>query len=205
MTAKRTAASGLSKTKTLPSVLKYPKFLPFDPNQLKYMPFYIIRHYGRRGFSMIIQRPAKSDQVIVLIGDWDGNNIDLLDNKYEHDIINNFVRKHVSFFVNTMIRLGHRQAQFYFAIDETDTPILVDIQISMDKMVGPGMIKDLFSNTFPTQQILKFEILDDRALECITDGVGSYSGDIILKPSRFKFYTDPKTNTHHPMYIEVIR
>ncbi len=62
---------------------------------------------------------------------------------------------------------------------------LVDIRLSLDKFSGPGMVRDLFSKVIPTQEVMKVEILDDQSLEAIKNGVGNYSGDLIIKASTF--------------------
>jgi hypothetical protein len=154
---------------------------------------------------MIIHFRPKDGQVVVLFGDLNGNNIDLIDHTYEPEVLDGFVRKQTTFFINVMQRLKMPQAQFFFAIDESNQPVLVDIQVATDKLVGPGMIKDLFGQTYPTQQVLKIEMLDDRAIECISNGTGSYSGDLIIKPSKFRLYHDPAKNTYQPMYFEITR
>jgi hypothetical protein len=95
------------------------------------------------------------------------------------------------------------QAQFFLAI--LDELTLVDVQVAYNKMAGPGMVRDIFSKLINTQEVIKSEIVDERAIDAILRGVGSYAGDIILKPTRFRLYHDEATNSFQPMYIEVKR
>ncbi len=64
---------------------------------------------------------------------------------------------------------------------------------------------DLFGKQLRTQEKLKIEIIDERAAKAIEQGTGSYEGDIVLKPSRFRMYHDPETKEYSPLYVEVIR
>lgn len=93
------------------------------------------------------------------------------------------------------------QAQFFF----TDTMKLVDVQVAYNKMVSPGMIHDVFGKRTDIQETIKTEIIDERTIDAILKGAGSYTGDIIIKPTRFRLYHDPETNSFQPMYIEVKR
>ena len=95
------------------------------------------------------------------------------------------------------------QAQFYFAIEDELT--LVDMQLSLNKFAGPGMIKDIFGKIMKTQEIIKTEIIDNRAIEFINKGTGSYEGNLVIKPSRFRVYHNQATGVYTPLYVEVKR
>lgn len=165
---------------------------------------YILRHYGNNGLSVLIYRQPTADQVVVLCGDWYGNNIDLTDDTDLASIAASFVKDHVSNFINLMRLIKLDQAQYFFSITDNDVQ-LVDTQISQNKFVGPGMIRDVFGGIIKTQEVLKIETIDDRAIEYIKDGSGTYAGDIIIKPTRFRLFNDTSDNSYHPMYVQLVR
>lgn len=199
-TNKQTPESGISK---LPQILPYPKLLPVDLiKHLSNIFCYIIKHYDN-GLSVLVYRQPNKDQVIVLYGDWNGNNIDLtIDNELSRAAIE-FCDGKLQNIIHLMKIIRVEQAQFFFAMSDKLT--LVDVQVAYNKMVSPGMLRDIFSKMFDVQEVIKTEIIDDRAIEAIIRGAGSYSGDIILKPTRFRLYHDEATNSFQPMYIEVKR
>jgi hypothetical protein len=82
--------------------------------------------------------------------------------------------------------------------------LLVDVQVSLNKMAGPGMLRDVFGKIYPTQEVLKIESLDDRAIEYIEKGTGNYEGELIIKPSKFSVFS-PNTELLVPLYVEVKR
>lgn len=206
-TAIETPSSGISKVSNLPPVLKYPRLLDFrDYGQVvKNLFCYVIRHYGKSGLSVLIYRQPVKDQVVVICGDWDGNHIDMAENSELGTMAKHFIDNHLSLFLNTMRLIKLEQVQLFFSLDEKRQLMLVDIQTSINKLSGPGMVRDVFGNKFNTQQVLKIEVLDDRAMECIADGSGSYAGDLIIKPTRFRHYHDMNDNSYIPMYVEVTR
>lgn len=190
----------------LPKVLSYPRYLPFDnlQNVVKNLFCYVIRHYGNDGLSVLIYRQPEKDQVVVICGDWRGNHLDLSDNSPLSGSINNFLSKSLIELITIMKLIKIEQVQFFFAIVDGEF-ILVDIQSSLNKLLGPGMVRDVFGKVLKTQEVLKIEILDDRAIECIRDGSGNYGGDLIIKPSKFRMYHNEKDNSFIPMYVEVVR
>jgi hypothetical protein len=196
----------MSKILDLPKVLKYPRLYPFDKLEeaIKNIFCYIIRHYGNNGLSVLIYRQLKSDQVVVLCGDWLGNNIDLVQDSDLSKMANKFIQDHVVNYIATMRLIKIEQAQFFFAIVD-DELVLVDIQTSLNKLSGPGMVRDIFGKIIKTQEVCKIEILDERSMQGIKDGIGSYSGNLIIKPTRFRMYHEADKNIYNPMYVEVLR
>lgn len=164
----------------------------------------MIRHYGNDGLSVLVYRQPTKDQVVVICGDWKGNNLDITYDSPLSNIANKFLQESVATFIGTMRLIKLDQAQFFFGVID-DELVLVDIQVSRNKLTGPGMVRDIFGKIFKTQEILKVEVLDDRAIEGIRDGAGTYAGDLIIKPSRFRMYHDEKINSFAPMYVEVVR
>jgi hypothetical protein len=167
----------------------------------------VIKHYGDDGLSALIYRQPGQDQVVALCGDWKGNNVDIVNNDDKLAQIGlQFVQKELTLFLKTMQLIHIEQAQFFFAIEpETDELILVDIQVAYNKFASPGMVRDIFGKVFRTQEIVKHEIIDQRAVEAIKKGTGSYEGDIILKPTRFRMHHEAGDNSFQPMYVEVRR
>ena len=201
-TKPKTPSSGISEPQ-LPSILKYPTMIPFG-DTVKDIFCYIIRHYGTDGLSVLIYRQPKNDQVVVMCGDWHGNKIDLIgDNKPTISILaNEFITTHVLKFYEVMRLIKIDQAQFFFAVVD-DSLLLVDVQISLNKLSSPGMVNDVFGRIFPIQEVLKTEIIDERAIEHILKGSGSYEGDLIFKPSRFRMYEN--AGQYQPLYAELTR
>jgi hypothetical protein len=173
-------------------------------NHVKDLFCYVIGHYGNNGLSVLIYRQPQKDQVVVICGDWKGNNIDLTDDSNIAKIANRFNEKNLAFFLSTMRLIKLDQMQLFFSIVDGEL-ILVDIQTAINKLSGPGMVRDVFGKTFPTQEVRKIELLDERAMQYLTDGGGSYAGDLIIKPSRFRLYHDVTPNIYRPLYIEVRR
>lgn len=202
-----TSVSGISRLNQVPKVLPYPQLLTIEEApSIKDAFCYVIKHYGTDGISVLIYRQPDNDQVTVLFGDWKGNNLDIQTDKPTKlsEAANEFVAKDVQTFVNLMHSINIPQAQFFLAIDET-SPLLVDMQLSLNKFAGPGMIRDLFGKIYRTQEIRKIEIIDARAMEAVERGTGSYENDIILKPSVFKMHHNQKANSYQPLYVEVRR
>ncbi len=199
--------AGAVRPPPLPTVLPYPPFSPFasaSPH-LKDRLCYVIRHFGRVGLSVLIARQPKLDKIAVLCGDWAGNNIDLAadsTNKIVQAALV-FVQEDLKLFLHLMHTIKLMQAQFFLAVDDALT--LVDIQTAANKLVGPGMIRDLFGKVYKTQEILKVEVMDDRALEYLDRGTGSYEGDLILKPSRFATFSPQAATQIIPLYAELKR
>jgi len=204
-TPKPTPESGISKVASLPKVLTYPQLLPFESTLSIHDIFcYIIKHYGNNGLSVLIYRQPDKDQVVTICGDWMGNHIDLVDNEDPiAKLAIHFIQNDLVNFLQTMKLIKIEQAQFFFAVDENDELMLM--QISLNKFASPGMIRDIFGNIFNTQKVVKTEIIDARAVETIKKGTGSYEGDIILKPTRFRMNHIAEDNTFQPMYVEVKR
>lgn len=198
--------SGISKLDKLPKVLPYPYLLPFESTESIHNLFcYVIKHYGNYGISVLIYRHPESDQIITICGDWFGNNLDIVNNNDElSKVAMSFCNDKLLIFVEIMKLIKIDQAQFFFAINNNDL-MLVDIQIAYNKLASPGMVRDIFNNIYNTQEVIKTEIIDERAIEAIKKGTGSYEGDIILKPSRFRMFHNADNNSFKPLYVEVKR
>ena len=195
--------SGTSKVEKLPKVLPYPQFLPFESTPSIHDIFcYVIKHYGYVGLSVLVYRQRSQDQVVTICGDWAGNNIDIVNNDDRLAILGmKFIQKELTTFLRTMNLIKLEQAQFFFSIDPSDNLVLVDMQVAINKFASPGMIRDIFG----VQKVIKTEIIDTRIIETIQKGTGSYEGDIILKPTKFRMYHEAENNSFRPLYVEVKR
>lgn len=195
--------SGLSR---LPKLLPSPKLITLDAAPpIQGLLCYVISHYGTSGISVLIYREPKKDDCTVLCGDWQGNPIDLV-TKSPNRLTERayaFVQNDLQAFLKLMHTARIEMAQFFFAIGPNGL-ILVDIQKSQNTLVGPGMIRDLFSNICQTQEVRKVEVIDDRAYEYLQRGTGTYDGDIIIKPSKFRTVTQTGA-AHQPLYVEIRR
>lgn len=201
-TTQGTPPSGISRAESLPIIYPYPQMLAIDQyvDVIKNMFCYVIKHYGSTGRSILIYRQPNNNQVVVQIADWDGNVLEY-DNALD---ISKFLQSMLSKLVSLMKVLKIDKALFYFAGEGTDYR-LVDVLTAQNKMSGPGMIRDIFSKILPTQEVIKVESLDERAIESMLAGCGSYEGDLIIKPSRFRTYHNAVDNTDRPLYVEVKR
>ena len=197
-------------TSSLPEILPYPKLLSFESTKSIHDIFcYVIKHYGNDGLSVLIYRVPSDDDVYIVCGDWYGNKVDLVVDEngdapllYEPAV--GFLENHAVDFLNMMRLVKIEQAQYYFAI-HNDELVLVDMRLSLNKFAGPGMIRDIFGKLINVQDSIKTEIVDVRAIEAIEKGVGSYEGDLILKPSKFKMYHHQNDNSFTPLYVEIKR
>jgi hypothetical protein len=171
--------SGISET--IPAML--PHFGPLtDTALIANMLCYAVRYYQNVGISCLITR--NDGNVKIVTGDWNGRAIDLADKKDSLSLIAvDFLRKQAADLIKISSAAGVNQAIYYFALD-TGTPVLVDIRTSLNKFLGPGMVRDVFGNCFDTQQVLKIDIMSETLLKQITDCVGCFSHGTIIKPSR---------------------
>ena len=187
-------------------MLPYPQLLPFESTlSIRDIFCYVVKHYGHDGLSVLIYRQTEQDQVVALCGDWKGNNIDIVGDGRLAKVGLQFMQAELHKFLEMMQLTRIEQAQFFFAIDPEDQLILVDMQVAFNKLASPGMIRDIFGNICATQEIVKTEIVDARAVEAIERGTGSYEGNIILKPARFRMHHEVENNSFQPLYVEMVR
>jgi hypothetical protein len=156
----------------LPSFVDYPEFF----NVREYSSLfnnlfsYIISPYPiDNGYSIYIG--SRNDYVFVRLSDFKSSELDITDHKYKS------ILKHVDKLLNIMKVAKIRESCYYFS--NQNDPILVDVMLSANKFMGPGMIRDVFSKTVPTQEIMSVENL-------MIDNYDNFSGKYI-KPSRFKY------------------
>jgi hypothetical protein len=191
----------------IPSLLKYPKFLTLEEApSIGNTLCYVTKYYGESGISVLIRRCPEKDEVVVVFGDWFGNKLDLHgEQATEHyKIIDNFIANQLNKIMTLMTYVKLSQAQLFFGIENSQL-VLVDIQLSINKLAGPGMVRDLFGQICQTQEVRKIEVLDATSLRAIEQGTGSYSGSLVIKPSVFKMHHDQAANSYQPLYVKISR
>ncbi len=204
-TFKAVPPSGTSKRTLVPRLLSYPKLLPFETTPaINDVYCYVLEHYGTKGISVLVYRQPEMDQVTVLCGDWEGEAFDLTESTELTELSLGFLRDSSEKLINFMHTIKLQQAQYFFAITDAGL-ILADVQIAINKLVGPGMVDEVFGKILPTPKIRKIELLDARAREALLTGTGSYVGDLILKPNKYQDFHDQPSNTYQPLYAEVRR
>jgi hypothetical protein len=190
------AQSGISKT--IPVMLPHPEPLS-DTSFVSGMLCYVVKYYQNVGISCLISR--KEGDVAVSMGDWNGNTIDLSNTKDSLSLVAiDFLQHQAKRLITISHAAGVNQAIYYFALD-TGIPVLVDIRMSLNKFLGPGMVRDVFGKTFDTQQVLKIDVMSEQLLEQIKNGVGNFSSGVIIKPSRSRFMEVNGQPT--PLYIGI--
>lgn len=204
-TLKPESTSGISRVE-LPKVLPYPIIENLNADgPLKDIFCYIIKYYGSEGISVLMYRQKTKDQVVTIFGDWNGNNIDIVnDDDNRARLCAEFAKADLVKLLEMMRIINIEQAQYFFGIDEQGL-VLCDVQISINKMVGPGMVRDVFGKILRTQDVIKTEVLDSRAMDAIMKGSGSYEGDLIIKPSRFRLNHKLEDKIYVPLYAKVNR
>lgn len=131
---------------------------------------YIINPYTvDSGYSLYIG--FRDDNIFIRLADLNSNKLSLSDGS------NTKILKYVDKLYNVMKVARIREACYYFS--NVNNPILVDVMISANKFMGPGMIKDVFSKIMPTQEIVELSMVS-------VDNFSNFTGKII-KPSRFKY------------------
>jgi hypothetical protein len=186
-------------TVKLPDLLSYPEIKKFDDMPEMHDQFvYIIKSYPTKGLTVLIYR--KDAMVHLKFGDFSGKIIEPHGNKS----IKLFLEKYCSKLVELMSLIKIPQALHYFVV-EKNTLRLVDVRTSLNKFIGPGMLRDLYGKIIDTQEVVKTIQLNSETIEGIKADKGSYKGGLILKTSAFKTVTrgtSPKLNMY-PMYAKV--
>ena len=181
-----------------PHLLPHPGFRELDDQMLNIF-CYVLRHPGEPGPALVIQRNGKD--VYAQFGDWRGALLEPHDEAHPlHRQVVALLENEFSRLVALMRSAGLSQAEFYFAGDRT----LTDVRLALNKFVGPGMLKDIFGKLVATPEVLKIEVVDDRAMQAMVQGGGSYEGDLLLKPSKFREMELPD-GTYTPLYAQIRR
>jgi predicted AlkP superfamily phosphohydrolase/phosphomutase len=141
------------------------------------------------------------------MADFNGNRVDPVNSRGPQARMGKeFLEKHNQKFLSLMAAAKIPQGLFYI-VKQKRKLRLVDMRTSLNKMAGPGMIRDLFSKVIDTQEVIKVVTLTPDIITAIKNGKGSYTGDLILKTSAFKTITrGTKPNQRmYPVYAKVVR
>jgi len=154
----------------IPQLLPYPDIRHISECPSVHNTFsYIINDY-HPGIACVVKL---DDNISFLVGDWKSNVIS--PNMDEWGLCDKFLKEHAYKIASMMAGIGVTQAQLFISGDYK----LVDMQISLNKFAGPGMLRDLFSNIIDTQDIVEVTTIDDDKIKSIKDK--------IVKPSRFRY------------------
>jgi hypothetical protein len=154
----------------IPTLLPYLKKF-FGPAEMKLLAgkaCYYIEPYPLEGTSVIIY--LASGAFNIRIGKFDGSilNVKTLKDQFDRDLL----AKHVPKLIKLMKFSKIFQAQYFFSERR-----LVDVQVSLNKFIGPGMLKDLFGKILETQKIIKIAPATEEDMKGVT---------AVIKPSSFK-------------------
>lgn len=186
----------------LPTLLPLPRPIPLEEFPgIGGMFCYVIEHYGPTGLALMIKR--NGEDVAMTIGDWDGNLVPLDDSAHPLFVKATACLNSTAIMAYQVLKhIKLDQAILYFA-DLGDRFVLVDVRMSLNKFVGPGMLQDVFGKVIETQKVICVETLGDTIMDSIVAGRDQFAPSLMLKPSRFRFATlgsDPI-----PLYVEVLR
>ena len=198
---KETTSSG---TFNVPESLSYPRILDLeDIPEIEGQFVYVIKRHPEDGLAITIARDIANGEVYLSINDFDGKPIDLTNENHPFQwAALDFAQQDSSKFVSVMRSANIQKVILYIVVDNGELK-LVDLRASLNKFYGPGMIRDLFGKIYPTQDVIKTIALDEKTLEAIKRGEGSYEGDLILKCSKFKTIIREKEML--PLYARVVR
>lgn len=190
---------GMSEIAT---IISYPTLLTLDETpELLGKLVYVVKAYPLNGLAVLMayNKPNTS----IRFGDWDGNYLNPLE---PNPLISEFMQAHAPNFIGLMTSAKIKQALFYLSKDK-DGLRLVDMRVALDKMVGPGMLRDLLSKVVATQEVVSTTGLTQETLAAIKKGDGIMAGDLIIKPSVFKTITrgEKPNMVMYPMYGMVSR
>lgn len=167
----------------LPDFVDYPELFNVKDYQVLFnnLYSYIIKPYSiDSGYSLYLG--FRDDNIFIRLADLKSNELNFSNSN------NKNVLKYVDKLFNIMSTAKIRESCFYFS--DSNNPVLVDVMVSSNKFLGPGMIRDVYSKIMPTQ-----EILDIKQLS--TSNFNDFSGKIV-KPSRFKYVIEDKC--FRPLY-----
>jgi len=161
---------------TIPDFVDYPELYNVSDNLklFKGVFVYVIEPYPVKGYSLYIG--FREDYSFFRIADFKSKEIgkDDLDQQSQTVLAWSALLKEV------MKSARVTDALFYFSAGKDLR--LVDVMMSANKFLGPGMLKDLFASVVPTQEVITHVVLDDEE-------ISKYKGKIV-KPSRFRYLTE---------------
>lgn len=188
----------------VPKLLPYPKPLLFESEGqlIKNLLCYVIEHYDYDGISLLVYRIPNNNDIYVVCGDWNGNAVDLTAQTEQSSLANLLIEQKLVDILSIMRYAKIDQAQYFFNYVENKF-VLVDMQVALNKFAGPGMLRDVFGRTFDIPKIKHIGVIDDVTFDAVTHGSGTYSGDVIIKPSKFRLHETE--SGYVPLYVELKR
>lgn len=161
---------------SVPNFVDYPKlYNVLDNLKMFHGVFsYIIEPYPLNGISLYIG--IRGEYVVCRIADFKSNEIGQEDLNDDSSIVLLWSQS----LKEVMKSARVPDALFYFSVG--DNIQLVDVMLSANKFVGPGMLRDLFGKVVPIQNTIETIVIDQ-------DEISEYKGKII-KPSRFRYLTE---------------
>lgn len=169
----------------IPEFVSYPGFINVSEERKLFdnLFVYIIEEYDfDNGYNLYIG--FRDGNVLIRIADFQSNVIDI---KEPNDDKVREILKISNFLTQVMHTIKINDASFYFS--DTDL-LLVDVMISINKFLGPGMINDLFGKSLPIQKVIGKEIFNDKCYD-------EYKSKLV-KPSRYRHIV--LDNRPRPLY-----
>jgi len=167
-------------------ILPYP-VLSNDISLLKGVFCYIVEWYAQTGLSCLIDR---KDGNRITTGDWSGNTVDLSAEDSTALLARLFIQQHAALLLEFTKIAGVEVAQYYFVVIDGTKFRLVDVRVSANKFLGPGMVRDVFGQRFDTQRVIKIDYLNEQLAVQIERRIGHFGNGVIIKPSRFVTVSD---------------
>lgn len=167
----------MSNIVTIPDFVDYPDFYCVDDNKSLFNDVfcYFIEKYENTGYSLYLG--FREDCFLCRMADFKSNDIAHSDMNEESLSILSYVETLKSIMLSAKIP----DALFYFAKSD-DGYVLVDVMLSANKFIGPGMLRDLFEKIVPTQKVIDIEIVNKESIL-------KHKGNLI-KPSRFRYLVE---------------
>ncbi len=182
------------------SIVSYPPVLSLDEvPELWGKLVYVVKAYPLHGLAVLMSYDKPNTSI--RFGDWDGTTID----PTKSELANEFMKSHAPNFIGLMSAAKIKQAIFY--LSDNNGLQLVDMRTALNKLVGPGMLRDLLSQVVRTQEVASTIGLTPETHAAIKRGEGVLAGDLIIKPSVFKTVTrgEAPNMIMYPMYGMVSR
>lgn len=164
------------KNVIIPDFVDYPELYDISSNIKLFSGVfvYVIDGYELVGYSLYIG--FRENYSICRIADFKSNEFTDLSGRVPEMLLLSDKLKEV------MIYARVSDALFYFSNNNGNEPILVDVMLSANKFVGPGMLRDLFGNIVKTQGVVETVVFEE-------DMLAKHKGKII-KPSRFRYLSE---------------
>jgi len=164
----------------LPQLLSYPIIRPIDDPAVNHLIVgkfcYIIDDY-MPGMTAVIKR--RNGSAGVAIGDWDGKLVAKSDAASWSKALE-FLMNTNPQLISVLSAINLQQVQLFMSSDG----LLVDIQLTANRLAGPGIIRDVFSKVIETQKIVEIATITVDKIDELKKSGKQY----IIKPSAFKVY-----------------